>query len=170
MALQQRPPLAFDPIREARRQWDERWTGGDTMATATALIRAHQIVMGEVERALEPFDLTFARYEALVLLCFSRKGRLPLGKMGTRLQVHPTSVTNAVDRLEAKGLVRRVQEPRDRRTVLAEITAEGRRLVEAATAAITPTGFGVSALDADELATLDRILTKLRLAAGDWEQ
>ena len=43
-----------------------------------------------------------------ILLGFSREGALPLGKAGARLQVHQTSVTNAVDRLEAQGFVRRV--------------------------------------------------------------
>ena len=54
-----------------------------------------------------PYGLTFARFEALALLSFSRRGALPLGKIGDRLQVHPTSVTNTVNRLERDGLVRR---------------------------------------------------------------
>ena len=68
-----------------------------------------------------------------MLLFLSRNGALPLGKMGTRLQVHRTSVTNIVDQLERSGYVRRVPHEADRRTVLASITAEGRRVAEAAT-------------------------------------
>ena len=51
--------------------------------------------------------------------------------------IHPTSVTNIVDRLEAQGFVRRVAHPTDRRTTLAEITDEGRAVVEEATEAVT---------------------------------
>ena len=40
-----------------------------------------------------------------MLLSFTRRGALPLGKVGERLQVHRTSVTNIVDKLEADGLV-----------------------------------------------------------------
>jgi DNA-binding MarR family transcriptional regulator len=163
------PPLPFDPIVEARRQWERRWEGAGPMATATAIIRAQQIVMATVEKALEPLGLTFARYEALVLLHFSRSGRLPLGKMGARLQVHPTSITNAIDRLEQSGLVRRVSEPADRRLTLAEITPAGRDLVEVATNVLIPTAFGLKSLGDNDLGQLDAILSRLRAGAGDFE-
>ena len=68
-----------------------------------------------------------------MLLVFSSRGSLPLGKMGERLQVHPTSVTSIVRRLEAAGLVVRRPHPEDGRGVLAEITPRGREVVEAAT-------------------------------------
>ena len=78
--------------------------------------------------ALRPTGLTFARYELLMLLLFSREGRLPMGKARARLQVHPTSVTNAVDRLEAAGLVRREPHPTDRRATLVSFTERGARM------------------------------------------
>src|SRR5919109_1706246 len=117
--------LPFDPIDEARRHWESRWGRGDAMAAATAVMRVQQIVLGAVDEVLRPFDLTFARYEALVLLQFSRKGSLPLGKMGERLMIHPASVTNIVDRLENQGLVRRLAHPTDRRAALAVAPREG---------------------------------------------
>ena len=88
------------------------------MAAATSIVRAQQLVLAAVDGALRPLGLTFARYEALVLLAFTRSGSLPLGKMGERLMVHPTSVTGIVDRLEADGLVRRVVHGDDRRITL----------------------------------------------------
>ena len=116
-------PLAFDPIEEARGQWVAHgWRMPSHMAAATSVMRAQQIVLGRVDAALRPFGLTFARYEVLVLLHFSRRGSLPLGKMGDLLMVHPASITNAIDRLERDGLVRRTPHPTDGRTVLAEIT------------------------------------------------
>lgn len=139
------------------------------MAAATSIMRAQQIVLARVDDALKPFELTFARYEALVLLTFSRKGSLPLGKMGERLMIHPTSVTNIVDRLEAQGLVRRVDHPTDRRTTLCEITHDGRRLVDAATEAVTAVDLGIAGLTAREVGQLTTLLGKLRRAAGDFD-
>ena len=161
-------PLGFDPIVEAHKRWRERWPEAERMAAATAVIRVQRIVMAATERALVPFELTFARYEALVLLAFSRQGRLPLGKMGARLQVHPTSVTNAIDRLEAQGFVRRADHPSDRRTTLAEITTEGRAVVERATIAVTAAQFGLGMLGPADLADLSRILYRIRKSAGDF--
>lgn len=160
--------LPFDPIAEARRHWDERWPGGAAMAAATSIMRAQQIVLARVDDALKPLDLTFARYEALVLLTFSRNGSLPLGKMGERLMIHPTSVTNIVDRLEAQGLVRRVDHPTDRRTTLCEITSEGRELVDKATAAVTAVDLGITGLADAEVDRLIKSLEKLRRASGDF--
>src|SRR5688500_8378146 len=162
--------LPFDPIDEARRHWESRWGRGDAMAAATAVMRVQQIVLGAVDEALRPFDLTFARYEALVLLQFSRKGSLPLGKMGERLMIHPTSVTNIVDRLESAGLLRRVAHPTDRRTTLAEITDEGRQAVEQATEAVNSVAFALGGLSERELEQLIRLLRKLRLASGDFDE
>src|SRR3546814_15697858 len=106
------------------------------MAAATSIMRAQQIVLARVDEALKPFGLTFARYEALVLLTFSRSGSLPLGKMGERLMIHPTSVTNIVDRLEGQGLVRGVQHPTERRPPLCATTDDGPAIVEKAPDAV----------------------------------
>ncbi len=139
------------------------------MAAATSIMRAQQIVLSRMDEALKPFGLTFARYEALVLLSFTKTGALPLGKMGERLMIHPTSVTNIVDRLEAKGFVARVGHPTDRRTTLCEITEAGRALMERATAAVIDIDLGISGLSADEVEQLTTLLTRMRLASGDFE-
>jgi DNA-binding MarR family transcriptional regulator len=162
-------PLGFDAIAEARRQWEAHgWAAPAAMTATTSIMRAHQIVLARVDEALRPFDLTFARYEALVLLAFSRQGALPLGKMGDRLMLHPTSVTNIVDRLENQGMVQRAAHPTDRRTTLAKITDDGRRVVDKATEAVTATSFGVAALTDDELDQLTALLRKMRIDAGDF--
>lgn len=163
-------PLDFDPIEEARSQWSGRWDPdvSDAMAAATSIMRAQQVVLAAVDGALRPFGLTFARYEGLVLLLFSRKGSLPLGKMGQRLMIHPTSVTNIIDRLEAQQLVRRIPHPTDGRTTLAEITDEGRRLAEQATRAVNGVAFGLGALSDQDLRHLMRIIRKLRQGVGDF--
>jgi DNA-binding MarR family transcriptional regulator len=163
-----RRALSFDPIAEASRHWRERFGGAGPMAAVTSIMRAQQIVLAEVDTILRPFSLSFARYEALVLLMFSRRGSLPMSKMGERLMVHPTSVTNAVDRLEQDGLVRRVAHPTDRRTTLVEITPKGRGLVGRATAAVMRAEFGLRGLDDPQTEQLTELLTLLRQAAGDF--
>jgi DNA-binding MarR family transcriptional regulator len=160
--------LAFDPIDEAARQWSRRWQGVPQMHAVTSLMRVQQLVLGRLDAILRPHGLTFARYEALVLLTFSSRGSLPLGKMGERLQVHPTSVTSIVDRLERAGLVVRRPHPEDGRAVLAEITAEGRSLVEQATADLVGADFGLGALDEAGLRALSELLRPVRKAAGDF--
>lgn|SRR5690349_8442789 len=160
--------LDFDPIDEAARQWGLRWDGVPQMHAVTSLMRVHQLVLSRLDAVLKPHDLTFARYEALVLLAFTQNGSLPLGKMGERLQVHPTSVTPIVDRLEASGLVRRRPHPVDRRAVLAEITPAGRTTVEGATQDLLGADFGLGALDDTQLARMSELLRPVREAAGDF--
>jgi DNA-binding MarR family transcriptional regulator len=162
-----RRPLPPDPIEEARRQWDERWPGGATMAAATSIMRAQQIVQAAVDEALRPFGLTFARYEALVLLAFSKRGALPMGKMGERLMIHPTSVTNIVDRLEGQGFVRRRPHERDRRTTLAEITDAGRVVMERATGEVVACAFGLDALSETQLDQVTALVRAVRVASGE---
>jgi DNA-binding MarR family transcriptional regulator len=162
--------LPFDPIDEARRHWEERWTkqAATEMVAVTSIMRVHQILMARLNEVLEPFDLTFPRYEALMLLYLSRHGSLPLGKIGERLQVHRTSVTNTIDGLEKLGLVRRVPHSSDRRAVLAEILPAGRRVAEQATAALNQADFATEPLSGGDLDDLSRVLRVLRVAAGDF--
>lgn len=138
------------------------------MAAVTSIMRAHQILLSQLDSLLKPYDLTFARYEALVLLTFSKTGALPLSKMGERLMVHPTSVTNTVDRLERSGLVSRMPNPKDGRGVLAEITAKGREVVQRATADLMGAEFGMTMYGEAELEELFSHLRTLRVAAGDF--
>lgn len=166
-----RHPLSFDPIAEARRNWDRAgWTEATTgMAFVTSIVRAHQLLLARIDEALSPFGLTFARFEVLMLLRFTRAGRLPLSKIGQRLQVHPTSVTNAVDRLEADGLVERRRHPTDGRTTLAAITRRGRQRVDRAADALNAVFVdpGVPGAAAEQVIAA---LTDLRRNAGDFVQ
>jgi DNA-binding MarR family transcriptional regulator len=163
-------PLEFDPIAEARRQWAAHgWEeAAEGMAAVTSVFRAQQIFLGGIDAELRPLGLTFARYEVLMLLLFSRRGSLPLNKVGARLQVHPTSVTNAVDRLEAQGLLRRVPHPTDRRTTLAEILPAGRDLAMRATKVVNDAVFAHPGLAPGDVATLVEVIGRLREDAGDF--
>jgi DNA-binding MarR family transcriptional regulator len=163
-------PLRIDPIAEARRHWTDRWgpEPARPMAAVTSIMRAQQVLMARLNELLRPLGLTFPRYEALMLLSFTRAGALPLGKIGERLQVHRTSVTNIVDKLEADGLVRRVPHAEDRRATLAEITDEGRETARKATDALNDAAFGIDALGNDEQEAVTALLRALRVDAGDF--
>lgn len=161
-------PLPFDPIDEAARQWGLRWDRVPAMHAVTSLMRVQQLVIGRLDAILRPHGLTFARYEALVLLTFSSRGSLPLGKMGERLQVHPTSVTSIVRRLAEDGLVVRVPHPDDGRGVLAEITDRGRTVVEAATRDLVATDFALESLTDEQLGEVSALLRPVRRDAGDF--
>ena len=162
------PRLAFDPIDRAAELWGQHFGNAGAMQLVTSVMRVQQLLLARIDQALKPYGITFARYEVLVLLTFSRAGSLPLSKIGERLMVHPTSVTNAIDRLEAQGLVRRVADREDRRRTLAELTAEGKDVVAAATQALLDIDFAVSGLDEQEQMEAYRLLRSMRASAGDF--
>jgi DNA-binding MarR family transcriptional regulator len=159
--------LPFDPIEKAGQTWEQRFGPASAMRAATSVFRVQQILLARFDEVLRPHRLTFARYEVLVLLTFSRRGELPLKVIGSRLMVHPTSVTNAIERLVAAGYVDRRPNPADGRGVLAAITEAGRDVVEQATAALTGLDFGLEDLPDPELDTLFELLKRVRLGAGD---
>src|SRR6187549_3875936 len=150
MSTVERHRLPFDPVEEAAKQWATQWDEMPRMRAVTSLMRVHQLLLTELDELLRPLGLTFARYEVLVLLSFSRRGALPLGKIGERLQVHATSVTPLVKRLEAAGLIRRTPHPEDGRAVLASITPQGRDVMDQATAAILDARFALGSMSEDE--------------------
>lgn len=164
------PPLPFDPIAEARRHWQERWgeEPARPMAAVTSIMRVQQILLARLNELLRPLGLTFPRYETLMLLVFSSRGSLPVGKMGERLQVHRTSMTHMADRLEESGLVTRVSHAQDRRSTLIAITPAGRELAERATKVLNDGGFAMDPLADDELEAITRVLKSIRRHEGDF--
>src|SRR5689334_4413468 len=167
------PPLPFDPIERAGELWERHWPEEqpvvfDAMRAVTSIMRAQQILIAQLDGLLRPHGITFSRYEALVLLVHSANGSLPLSKIGERLQVHATSVTNVIDRLEGAGLVRREPNPRDGRGTLAVVTEDGRQVARKATAELNAAKFGMTSLEPGEMQQMFRLLRRLRLDAGDF--
>lgn len=164
------PALPLDPIAEARRQWVAHgWRDAAAgMAAVTSITRAQQLLQRRIDDELRDLDLTFARYEVLMLLHVSRRGSLPMGVVGSRLQVHPTSVTSAVTKLEAQGFVRRERHPTDGRAKLAVLTDDGRAVALEATERLNAAVFTDPGIPDDEVETLVGILTGLRARAGDF--
>lgn len=160
--------LPFDPIDRAAQIWASRFGPSLSMAAVTSIMRAQQILIGELDALLRPYELTFARYEALVLLTFSRRGALPLRVIGERLMVHPTSVTNIIDRLERQQMVIRRPNPSDGRGRLAEITEAGRAVVAQATGDLMAADFGLGGFEDGQLKDIFDLFRELRLTAGDF--
>jgi DNA-binding MarR family transcriptional regulator len=157
-----------DPIAEAHRQWSARWPQhADHMAAVTSVMRVQQLLLALVEDILKPYGLTFAAFESLRLLAFTRTGSLPMGKMGVRLMVHPAAITNAIGKLEQRGLVQRSMSPNDRRVVLAAITPAGRALAEEATAALNQASFGLPGISTEQAVEIAAILRVVRANTGD---
>lgn len=157
-----------DPIREAHAQWLRHgWSeAADGMAMVTSVVRVQQLLMERIESVLRPLDLTFARYEVLRLLSFAH-GAMPMTRLGSLLQVHPTSVTSAVDRLVRQGYAERLRREGDRRVVLASLTDAGREVVETATERLNSQVFEQPGLAADDVVRLTEMLAALRASAGD---
>lgn len=158
-----------DPIREAHAQWVRHgWTdAADGMAMVTSVVRVQQLLMERIDAVLRPLGLTFARYEVLRLLSFVHGGAMPMTRLGSLLQVHPTSVTSAVERLVRQGYVQRLRRDDDRRVVLASLTRAGREVVDRATEQLNATVFEQPGLPGDDVVRLTEMLAALRASAGD---
>ena len=161
--------LAFDPIAEAGHNWTERgWEATDAMLAATSITRAHQVLHARIDAALAPLELNFSRFEVLALLSFTREGRLPMGKIGDRLQVHAASVTNTIQRLETLGFVDRVVHPDDGRTRLARLLPAGRAAADAGATALATIQYGLEGLTGGQRRTVTGLLTDYRRANADF--
>jgi DNA-binding MarR family transcriptional regulator len=89
------------------------------------LIGALHAVGERLEQALEPVGLSLAKFGVLSKLVAASEP-LPLGTLAERMACVRSNITQLVDRLEAEKLVVRADDPRDRRSVRAELTSEGR--------------------------------------------
>lgn len=127
------------------------------------LARAYAAVLGAARRAVRP-DLTLAQFDVLAQL--ARAGaRCTAGDLSRMLLVTAGNVTGLVDRLAARGLVRRARDPADRRRSFVRLTPRGRatwrraRTRHAAALADTLRG-----LDPGTAERLRRDLARLRAA------
>jgi DNA-binding MarR family transcriptional regulator len=87
------------------------------LQTATAIER-------RLDEALEVVELSTPKYSALTKLADAGEP-LALSELAARLTCVRSNITQLVDRLEADGLVRRVEDPKDRRCVRAALTPLG---------------------------------------------
>lgn len=122
---------------------------------------AHELE-SRLEAALGEKGLSLAKLGVLQTLGEAR-GPLPLGELAEANQCVRSNITQLVDRLEADGLVRRMNDPGDRRIRRAVLTAKGRKLWAAGQRILEAHERKVAkALGAGELAALERTLARLR--------
>lgn len=128
------------------------------------LLGAAQRAEGRVESALAGIGLSLAKLSVLNHLVQSDEP-LPLGQLAGRLSCVKSNMTQLVDRLETEGLVVRVDDPGDRRSVRAALTDEGRRRHTAGTRILQEQELQlVEAFSADEREPFAAFLERLSLS------
>ncbi|GJN41900.1 MarR family winged helix-turn-helix transcriptional regulator [Corynebacterium ammoniagenes] len=159
---------SFDSIAEGHRQWEKHNSleSADGLATLTTAVRMAEILVQGAEDVLKPFGITFGHFELLTMLVYSRRGGLPMSKIGARLQLAPASLTHNVSKLEDAGLVERSRDPKDKRSTLVSITDQGIALSGAASPAIDDY-FANLPMDKADQDAVRRIGAALRSQAGD---
>jgi DNA-binding MarR family transcriptional regulator len=157
-----------DPIDWVAHYWRKQNLGDPRKFLAMgSLLRLHQLMTAEIDKALKDFDLTRSGYLALSTIQLSENGTRLLSRIATHMIVHPTTVTLLIDKLEGQGLVRRVPHPTDRRATQATITPAGTALMKAVTVALDAVGFGMPGITKAQAGELIAMLTPIRSSAGD---
>ena len=134
-------------------------------AVAEILTTLHAME-GRLEGALEPMGLSLAKFKALHTLA-SAGEPLPLRSLAEQCACVRSNITQLVDRLEAEKLVMRTDDPDDRRSIRAELTAEGRARYKAAFKALQAAENDLmSGLPKPQREVLWTLLRSLRAGAG----
>src|SRR6476659_3028393 len=135
---------------------------GSSDKTIFLLLHAAHTLENRVEATLETVGLSMAKYSVVSELV-SVDEPLSLSELASRLSCVRSNRTQLIDRVEADGVVRRVDCPSDRRAVKASITAEGRARQAAGAEAIARLHeeFAASVVE-DDRAALERLLTVLK--------
>jgi DNA-binding MarR family transcriptional regulator len=157
-----------DAVEWMRLRWAEHQAPQpEHFAAMASLLRTTIVLTEEIDRVLKASRLSRTGYLILITLQMSREQARPLGQLSKALLVHPTTVTMAIDQLEKARLVRRVPHPSDRRTILAELTAEGLQMAERASSELAGIGFGLPDISAATASRITADLRTVRQALGD---
>jgi len=133
--------------------------GGQVMF---GLIKAGRALEGQLEKGLAQVGLSMPKFSVLSELAKSGES-LPLSELAAKLSCVRSNITQLVDRLEADGLVRRTDDPADRRSVRAALTPLGRERCRSGTDAITKIQVEFAAsLPAGDLCALGRALGSVK--------
>jgi DNA-binding MarR family transcriptional regulator len=158
--------IADDPILRAQGNWQAAgWDAGPHFLASLSIAAVADQIRAADAPILEPYGLTHTRHEMLAVLYFSRRGEMPISALSRALLLHLTSVTSTLEALVGLGYVERVPHPDDRRTTLARITAEGRKVMRKTSIALVDARHGTGALSDEEALLLFRLLAKVRSAS-----
>jgi DNA-binding MarR family transcriptional regulator len=126
-----------------------------------SILHAAQLIEGQIEGALEKVGLSMAKHSALSQLA-EAGSPLTLSELAERLSCVRSNITQLVDRLEADGLVRRVNDPSDRRSVRAELTELGVERQAAGAEEVTRVQKEISGrLSSQDLSSLESALSSI---------
>ncbi|HEY1969167.1 MAG TPA: MarR family transcriptional regulator [Pseudonocardia sp.] len=157
-----------DPVEFTREHWaSNEQPGAEYFAAMGAVMRAHALMVAELERVLKPHGLSRTAFLLMATLLMSREHTRPLGQLSRHLMVHPTTVTLVIDQLDGRGLVTRQPHPTDRRTVLASLTPDGLELVTKAGEDLAGTQFGLTGVSESLAQRLTSVLGQIRAKMGD---
>src|SRR5882757_7875274 len=157
-----------DPVEFVHEHWAQRSQPGvEHFAAMGAMMRAHQMIVAELDRVLKPHGLSRTAFLLMAILLMSRDHTRPLGQLSRHLMVHPTTVTLVIDQLEGRDLVARRPHPTDRRTILAALTDEGRRVVTKAGEDLAGAQFGLTGVSDSLAQRLTGVLGQIRTKMGD---
>jgi MarR family transcriptional regulator, organic hydroperoxide resistance regulator len=95
------------------------------------VLHTADILMQRIAEVLKPFKLSHSQYNALRILRGAGPEGLACQEVAQRMLTRDPDITRLLDRLEARGLVTRARDQKDRRVVTVRITPEGLRLLEA---------------------------------------
>jgi len=163
-----------DVIDELQNDWHKQRPDLDSEPMGVVLrIQALAKILGDqTAERLQRFDLQWWQYD--VLSALRRQGkpyRMAATELADASMLTSGAMTNRIDRLEQKGLVRRLQDPLDRRRVVVELTPEGHERVEYATEArFEIAAAAVSGLDRQSRRQLSNLLRALLLAQKPADQ
>jgi DNA-binding MarR family transcriptional regulator len=140
---------------------EERYGSGDHYEVALMLMVAGRRLASGIGAVLKEHGLTMPQWSVLTILQLAPAEHIPLGRIAHALEVHGTTITNAVDRLADRGLVERAIDPADRRSIRAYITPAGAEQAESIMRRLADDRFGLAGLSGTDLRTLSRVLGKL---------
>lgn len=162
-----------DVIDDILEQWSEERPELDTASLGVVIrvMSLYKAFMRQATKALEPLGLELFEYD--VLSALRRQGRpftLPATGLAKETGLSSGAMTNRVDKLEGRGLVRRRRDKNDRRGVRVSLTASGRRVIDnAIQLRLDAADESLRSVSSKERRDLARLLRKVRLA-GEHDQ
>jgi MarR family transcriptional regulator, organic hydroperoxide resistance regulator len=131
------------------------------------VLRTADVLLQRIAAVLKPFKLSHSQYNVLRILRGAGPEGLACREISERMITRDPDITRLLDRLEARGLLTRTRDQKDRRVIMAHITPEGRRLLEALDQPIAEIGRQpLQHLGEQRLRTLIRLLELARERGG----
>lgn len=159
-----------DAVDDILDQWSEERPELDTssLGVVVRIISLNRAFLRQAAEALEPLNLEVFEYDVLSALC--RQGRpysLPATGLAAETGLSSGAMTNRIDKLEARGLVRRRPNDEDRRAVMVSLTPDGKRAIDdAIQARLDAADNSLKGITSRERSNLAALLRKVRLTCA----